>query len=133
MESSVRLGESLKGQNVIRWYTSISCGLSTAALDEGTIDRLDTVVRRINSPQLRLQPAVSEIARLHTQLISVPFVPSFNGILARLMLQFHLGRCGLPPILFDPEADQGIMEDENRLLDRMLHLIDASYDVLLQR
>jgi hypothetical protein len=59
IESAVRLGESLKGQAVIRWYTSISCGLCNANLDDGTMTRLDSIVRRINSPQLRLQPAIT--------------------------------------------------------------------------
>ena len=132
IESAVRLGESLKGQSVIRWYTSISCGLCNANLDDGTMTRLDSIVRRINSPQLRLQPAIIEVARLHAQLIADPFVPSFNGILARLLLRYHLGRCGLPPVLFDPEIDPNILTDESKVLEKILEGVDASYNMLLE-
>ncbi len=131
IESAVRVGESLKGQSVVRWYTSISCGLSTAALDDGMISRLDAVVRRINSPQLRLQPAITEVARLHVQLLTDSFVPSFNGILARLLLQYHLGRCGLPPVIFDPTSDGGVVSNESQLLGRIMEMVDASYSMLL--
>jgi hypothetical protein len=130
--SLVRIGEALKGASVIRWYTSISCGLSTAAMGDGAISRLENVVRRMNSPQLRLQPALTEVARLHIQLLSDPFVPSFNGILARILLHYHLGRCGLPPVLFDPVADAEVLENESRLLSRIMTCVDASYDLLLQ-
>ena len=132
IESSLRHGAILLTETVIRWYTSISYGLSTAPLDEPTILRLDSVVQRVNSPQLRLQPAVTEIAHLHSQLISDPFVPSFNGILARLLLQFHLGRCGLPPVMFNPDADQKLPTHETRLLRRLLEMIEASYGTLLE-
>jgi hypothetical protein len=132
IESAVRTGQALKTQTVIRWYTSISCGLSSAALDESRMTRLETTLRRINSPQLRLQPAITEIAHLYAGLLIDPFVPSFNGILARLMLQYHLGRCGLPPIVFDPQTDADLANDEPRLLARILERIDASYAAMLQ-
>jgi hypothetical protein len=131
IEAAVRVGESLKGQTVIRWYTSISCGLSTTALDEGTIRRLDLVVRRINSPQLRLQPAMTELAQLHRQLLADPFVPSFNGILARLLLQYHLGRCGLPPVIFDPDDQTPAIPEEPKLLRRIMEMVECSYSLLL--
>jgi hypothetical protein len=131
IENSVRMGESLKGQTVVRWYTSISCGLSMAGLDDSSMGRLDAVVRRINSPQLRLQAAMNEVVRLYCQLLSDPIVPGFNGILARLLLRYHLGRCGLPAVLFDPINDAAIMTDEARLLPRILEMVDASYNLLL--
>jgi hypothetical protein len=127
----VRAGKSLTTQMVIRWYTSISNGLSTTSLDERTADRLDSVVRRVNSPQLRLQAALIEVARLHSQLLADPFFPSFHGILSRLLLQFHLGRCGLPPIVFDADLDPPALANENRLLVRILDRLDGSFDRIL--
>jgi hypothetical protein len=130
IEKSLRAGATLTTQTVVRWYTSISCGLSLAALDETNMSRLDNVVRRINSPQFRLQPAITEIARVHAQLNADPLVPSFNGILARLLLQYHLGRCGLPRVLFDASADSTLLKDEPRLLKRILELVDSAYEMM---
>jgi hypothetical protein len=127
----VHRGESLKVRSVVRWYTSVSCGLSTASLDDSTMARLDATVRRISSPRLRLQPAVQEMAGLCAQWMNDPLVPSFNGILARLLLHYHLGRCGLPPVLFDPTTDRPLLTDEPRLLSRLMDLIDASYSLML--
>jgi hypothetical protein len=131
IEMSLRAGATLTSQTVIRWYTSISCGLSLAALDETNMARLDNVVRRINSPQFRLQPAITEIAHIHAQLNADPLVPSFNGILARLLLQYHLGRCGLPRVLFDASVDSTVMKDEPRLLRRILELVDSAYELMV--
>lgn len=124
-------GRALKAGAVVRWYTSISCGLCNTSLDEATMNRLSTVAGRISSPRLRLQPAVQDVARLHAQLMADPLVPSFNGILARLLLCYHLGRCGLPPVLLDPGYDRLILADESRLLPRLMDLIEASYSLLL--
>jgi hypothetical protein len=131
IERGLHHGESLKTAAVVRWYTLISSGLSITSLDEPTMNRLDQLVRRINSPHLRLQPAVQEIARLHAQALADPLVPGFNGILARLLLRYHLGRCGLPPVVFHAETDGPVMTDETSLLARLLELIDESYDLLL--
>jgi hypothetical protein len=131
IERGLHHGESLKTAAVVRWYTLISSGLSITSLDEPTMSRLDQLVRRINSPHLRLQPAVQEIARLHAQSVSDPLVPGFNGILARLLLRYHLGRCGLPPVVFHAESDAPVLTDETTLLARLLELIDESYDLLL--
>jgi hypothetical protein len=128
VESLVRNAKTLTSRMVVRWYTSISSGLSTTALDDSSINRLESVVRRINSPQLRLQAALSEVARLHVQLLSDPFVPSFNGILARLLLQCHIGRCGLPAVVLDSQMDTKIFESENGMLNAILHAVDASFD-----
>jgi hypothetical protein len=124
-------GDVLEPSEVIRWYTTVACGLSTAGLDDPTAARLDGVIRQINSPHLRLCPALQGIARLHRQLLADPILPSFNGILARLLLRYQLARCGLPPVLFDPAADGAILTDEDKLLGRLVALIDATYDVML--
>jgi hypothetical protein len=131
MERGLYRGESLKTAAVVRWYTLIASGLSITSLDEPTMARLDQLVRRINSPHLRLQPAVQEIARLHAQSLADPLVPSFNGILVRLLLRYHLGRCGLPPVVFHADNDRALLTDEQTLLARLLELIDESYDLLL--
>ncbi len=116
---------------VVRWYTSISGGLSLAALDETNIQRLNNVVHLINSPQFRLQPAIKEITHLHAQLLADPLVPSFNGILSRLLLRYHLGQCDLPPVMFDPQSDEKLLNDEPRLLNRVLEMLNGSYDMML--
>ncbi len=131
VEASVRIGESLNAGAVMRWYTTIGSGLINAALTDSAMDRMDQVVRRINSPQLRLQAALHDIARLHVQLLTDPLVPSFNGILARLLLRYHLGRVGLPPVVFHPEQDAPKLLDDTMLLARLLELVDVSYDLLL--
>jgi hypothetical protein len=133
IESSLRAGATLTSQTVLRWYTSISCGLSLAALDESNLLRLENVVRRINSPRFRLQPAITEIAHVHAQLNAEPLVPSFNGILNRLLLQYHLGRAGLPRVMFDSAVDSTLMKDEPRLLKRILEMVDGAYEMMVGR
>jgi hypothetical protein len=130
VERMLARGHVLKPDDVVRWYTSVACGLSTTRLDEAAASRLDGVVRQLNSPHLRLAPAVQSISRLHHQLLVEPVVPGFNGILARLPLRWHLGRCGLPPVLFDPVRDGGVLGDEAKLLARLLELIDQSHDAM---
>jgi len=49
-----------------------------------------------------------------------------------LLLRYHLGRCALPPVIFDPLTDAETLTDPNRLLPRMLDLIAVSYDALLE-
>ena len=134
IERAVKRGEALKCGTVLRWYTSISCGLSIAAVvDEGRIGRIEECLRRINSPHLHLQQAVSEAASLHAQLLSNPIFPGFNGILARLLLQYHLARCGLPPVAFDPQRDRETVKQARLLSARLVDLIEESYDWLLAR
>lgn len=133
LETFLHRGTALKPDDVVRWYTSIACGLSTTQLDEPSRTRLDGIVRQINSPHLRLCPALQGIARLHAQMLADPVVPSFNGILARLLLRYHLGRCGLPPVVFSPETDNPeMMQDEQRLLSRLLEMIDKTHDTVLR-
>lgn len=132
IERSLRRRDPLRPHQVVRWYTSISSGLSTQSLDSPGMDRIDDIVRRINSPQMRLQPALQEIARLHVDLLSEAMFPSFNGILARLLLQVHLGHCGLPFVALDPLQDPPRLGDANHLLPRLLELIDQSLDRLVK-
>jgi hypothetical protein len=130
VELLIRRCQPVGSDDVVRWYTSVSCGLSSSRLDGPSAARLEQVVRQINSPHLRLRPAVEEIARLHVRLLSDPLVPGFNGILARLMLRCHLGRCGLPPVVFDADRDGRRPVCEATLLPRLLELILDGYDVL---
>jgi len=131
VERLLRKRHPLKAAHVVRWYTVIGGGLSTTSLAEPEMERIERVVRRINSPQMRLQPALQEIAKLHCDLLADPMFPSFNGILARLLLRVHLGHCGLPPVVFDPAVDRQRFSDPNLLLPRLLELVDRSLDGLL--
>jgi hypothetical protein len=131
IERMVRRAQPLKVASVLRWYTSVSWGLCNSSLDEGSMDRLETVVRRMSSPRLQLQPAIRDVAQLHVQLMVDPVVPSFNGILARLLLSYHLGRCGLPPVVFDPTVDRPLLAQAPSLLTRLMDLVDASYSLML--
>jgi hypothetical protein len=121
---------ALKMSDVIRWYTLISSGLSTAGLSVQTALRVESIVRRINSPQMRLQPALQEITKLHCDLLAEPLFPSFNGILTRVLLQVHLSHCGLPPVRFVPQTDALRLSDANLLLPRLLEMIDETFDRL---
>ena len=128
IESLLRRGRPLRPADVIRWYTSIACGLSSGRIDDHAAARVDHIVDAVNSPQLRVWPAVQEVTALHVRLLTDPFVPGFNGILARLLLRYHLGRCALPPVLFDPEADGPRLTDPSLLIPRLLELILESYE-----
>ena len=128
IESLLRRGQRLQASEVIRWYTSIACGLSAGGMATGTFGRLDRIVSSVNSPRLRFWPAVQEVAALHVNLLSDPFVPGFNGILARLLLRFHMGRSGLPPVVFDPAADVPKMQAVATLEPRLLELIAQGYE-----
>jgi hypothetical protein len=131
IESTLRNNWPLKSSAVLRWYTSISSGLSTNELGIEKMMRLDQIVRRIDSPKLRLQPAIQEIARTHAELLSDHLFPSFNGILARLLLRYHLGRCGLPSLVFDEAIPLSSLAIEQSLTLCLLGAIDESYDRLL--
>jgi len=128
IESLLWHGRPLNPRDVIRWYTSIACGLSAAAIDGATLTRIERIVSSVNSPRLRFWPAVKEVAALHVNLSTDPFVPGFNGILSRLLLRYHMGRCGLPPIVFDPVQDLEKLTSVSMLEPRLLELIARSYD-----
>ena len=120
----------LDTDSVVRWYTSIADGLSCPAFADDARDRLTAAIRRINSPQMRLQPAVLEIARLHAELLAGPPFPGFNGILARLLLHAHLANCGLPPVVFDPATDLWKTPTPVVVANRLLELIDRTLERL---
>lgn len=126
IERAIRLGISLKVSAVLRWYTSISSGLAAAMPTADRMSRVEQIVNRVNSPQLRLQPALMEIARQYSQVLSDPLFPSFNGILSRLLLRYHLGRCALPYVVLDDDAarhDHG----EQSIALALLNAIDRTY------
>ncbi|MGE5610602.1 MAG: hypothetical protein ACM359_15235 [Bacillota bacterium] len=126
MDRMVRRGQELRAETAVRWYTSISCGLSTAQVEASQLERLEACLRRMNVPRLRLRAAVAEIAGVHVELLRDPVFPGFNGIVARLLLQYHLGRCGLPPVVFDAERDRGGMAEQETLVPRLMRLIAES-------
>src|SRR5204863_6467526 len=136
VESRLREGSPLTTDGVVRWYTAISAGLSTTGLDQAATARMEEVVRRINSPQLRMQPALREIAAAYAKLLADPLVPGFNGILTRLLLRYHLGRCGLPAVVFDPEIDAAAAtttNGEDRWVGRLIEMLEQTYDELLAK
>lgn len=113
---------------VVRWYTAVSSGLSTANLSPSGHDRLLAITRQIHSPQRRLQPAVLEAARLYTDLLADPLFPGFNGILSRLLLHAYLLNCGLPPVVFD--ANQEAEANPVAVTAKLLEMLDSSLDRL---
>jgi len=131
IETDLRSAQTLTPDAVIRWYTGIGAGLSTTSLDQSTSERLEEVVRRINSPQFRIRAALQEVAQAYTRLIADPLVPSFNGILSRLLLRYHMGRCGLPAIVLDPVLDGRFGNAENAAR-RLVELLEATYDAALK-
>jgi hypothetical protein len=132
IESDLRQSTPLSTGVVIRWYTTVSAGLSTTSLNHSATDRLEEQVRRINSPQLRLAASIPEIAMLHVALLADPLVPSFNGILARLLLRYHLGRCNLPAVVFDPDRDSA-QRSADAMARRLIELLDATCKEILAR
>jgi len=132
IETDLRDGLALTSEAVVRWYTGIAAGLSIAGLDRASMRRLDEMVRRLNSPQMRTGPAVREIAGTYARLLSDPLVPGFNGILSRLLLRYHMGRCKLPPVVFDAGLD-GSLRSGEAMVRRLAELLEVSYDELLGR
>jgi hypothetical protein len=131
IENDLAQGLPLTGDGVLRWYVAMSAGLSTTGLDQAAAARLDEVVRRVNAPQMRVGAALREVAETHVRLLADPLVPSFNGILARLLLRYHLGRCGLPGVVFDAQVDRRQVSAEG-MLARLMELLEVTYDRLLR-
>ncbi len=127
-ELLVRRGHPLKADAVVRWYTSIGCGLSMTGMELASIRRLEHGLQRMNAPQLRIRPAIQDAAAMHWKLISDPLFPSFNGIIARLLLHYQLRRCNLPPVVFDPQLDRFDSQGEMDVLQRLAGLILEKYD-----
>src|SRR5438552_2402696 len=69
VETLLRRGQALESGHVLRWYTSIACGLSCGQIDRQTAGRGDRLVSTTNSPQLRLGPAVQEVPALRARLV----------------------------------------------------------------
>ena len=128
IESMLRRGQPLATGDIIRWYTLVAAGLAAGAIGADAVGRIDRIVSSVNSPRLGFWPAVQEVAALHVNLLADPFVPGFNGILARLLLRYHMGRCGLPAVVFDPVTDPPRLAGVATLEPRLLELIVQRYD-----
>lgn len=124
IEQALRRDHSLKPATVLGWYASLCAGLPTPAFDDGRMRRLEQVCRQINSPPMRLRAAVEDVGSLYYRMLQDPLVPSFNGILARLLLRYHLGRCGLPAVSLQEELDRSEMGDEKRMCWRLVMLME---------
>jgi hypothetical protein len=133
IESLLQFRRHLSVDTIVRWYTSLSCGLSTYPLDPAVISRLHNVTCDISTPQPRLRRAVTQIASLHLSLLADPVFPAFNSILARLLLRYHLGRHSLPPVTFDPAADRPQLQSLTKFIPLLLTRLEASLDSLLAR
>jgi hypothetical protein len=103
IERLLASGRDLRVDHLLQWYAGISAGLCSAMPAGPKIERLQQVLRRVNSPHMRIGSAVTEIASLHYEALTDALVPSFHGIIARLLLHYQLGRCGLLPPAFRPE------------------------------
>lgn len=128
-----RQARPLRADTVIRWYTSVSDGLAAVAIAPDARQRLLQALRQINSPQMRLQPAILEIACLHADLLGDAIFPGFNGILARLLLHVHLSQCGLPPVVLEFPRDDWRDPRAVTIASRLLELIDGSLTRLMQK
>lgn len=116
----------LKPAMVLGWYSSLSAGLPMVSLDAGRMRRLEDVCRRVNSPPMQLESAVRDIAQLYCNLISDALVPSFNGVLVRLIMRYHLGRCSLPRVIFREELAGARDGDDQRAYTAMVLLLESS-------
>jgi hypothetical protein len=125
LERQMKRNMPLRADQVLGWYALISSGLSTTALAACKNERLVQVVARINAPNFRLGLAVHEIVTLHLEILRDELVPGFNGILARLLLTAHLGRCGLRPVILDPDA--AFLDDDNAFLREVMRRIQQAY------
>lgn len=126
IELSLRRGEPLKPAMVLGWYISLCTGLPLGGLPLHRMRRLEEVCRRVNSPPMQLESAVNDIARLYCNLISDPLVPSFNGVMVRLVMRYHLGRCSLPQVLLREELAGARDGDEQRAYGAMVMLLEDS-------
>jgi hypothetical protein len=131
VETLLQFRRHLSVDTIVRWYTSLSCGLSTYPLDPAVVCRLHGVTCDISTPQPRLRRAVTQIATLHLSLLADPLFPAFNSILARLLLRYHLGRHSLPPVTFDPASDRAKFLSLPKFLPLLLTRLESSLDTLL--
>lgn len=124
IELCLARASSVEPSVVLGWYASLCGGLAATGLDALGMRRLDLVCRQINSPPMRLHAAIADVSSLYSRLLQDPLVHSFNGIFARLLLRYHLGRCGLPQVVFDDETDFDLRRDERRLYRRLVVLLE---------
>ena len=133
IDRGVRLGRRMTVPLVLRWYTSISSGLSTTMPAGQKLDRLERVVRQINSPPRRLEPALAETADLYAEAFADELVPGFNGILIRLLLQAHLGSSKLPPVIFPLTLSPDVQSSGPLFSPWLIGMVEESLDRLTPR
>jgi hypothetical protein len=131
IETLLQFRHHLSVDTILRWYTSISCGLSTYPLESSVVARLHNITCDISTPQPRLRRAVTQVASLHLSILSDPVFPAFNSILARLLLRYHLGRHSLPPVTFDPTGDRARLHSLPKFLPLLLVRLEGTLDSLL--
>lgn len=112
----------LRGIQLYRWYAGLSAGLGVARGSPDQSRRFEDVVARVNFSTPSLSFAVGQSVTLYNELLAEPIVPSYNGILARLLLNLHLGRSGLLPVIIEPAGDEPAVQrlDEPTLLRLLL-------------
>jgi hypothetical protein len=117
----------LQSGHLMSWYAGLSAGHGTAVGVAEDARRAAAIVARVNAPTPRLAAAIPEVVALYTEVIGNPIVPSYNGIVARLLMHVHLGRCGLLPVIVEP-PDDGFAR---RALDAatLLDLLARRYDL----
>lgn len=123
IERCIRNAAPLRPSDVLTWYALLCSGRPATGIDAAGLARLEQVCRQVNSPPMQLQAAIADIATLHCHMLRDPLVPSFNGILARLILRYHLGRCALPRITLGTDAAGFDGLDPRRLYARLVTLL----------
>ena len=125
VERIVAADRPLRPANLYRWYAGLSAGLGVGRADDAR--RAADVVARANLPTVRLSTALADILELYDDVMKNPIVPSYNGIIARLLLNLHLGRCGLLPVIVEPGEETFA---RGRLDERtLLNLLARRYEL----
>ena len=131
VDARVHHKQQLTTANFMRWYISFGCGLCPSTPDPSGIARIEHQIQQIISPELRFKAAIQQIVKLQITRTVDPLVPSFNGILSRLLLRYHIGRCGLPPIVFPEGTTEKMLTSERKLTNLILECVDSSYAMLI--
>lgn len=127
IERIVAADKPLRATHLYRWYAGLSAGLSAGAGIGDDAGRASEVVARANLPTSRLSTALADVLQLYDDIMSRPIVPSYNGIIARLVLNLHLGRCGLLPVIVEPGEEsfaRGQLDERT-----LLHLLARRYEL----
>jgi hypothetical protein len=134
LERRARKGFDLDAPCVLRWYTSLSCGLSISSVPQEQLDRLSSHLRPMNAATSRAAQAIFEAASVHVRLVAHPLFPGFNGLLARLLLQYHLIRSCLPPVRLDPMRDRNLLSQptDPKLFARLLERVSEACETLIE-